>query len=115
MTQLIRALDPIEVGAEDAYSNANGDPLALDFTNVLDSYTISSASIVSVTPSGLTIENPTPNAATYVNDAGTTVAANKAVLVDKSGGTAGKSYVVRIQVTLSNGGVRVGEVAIYVG
>lgn len=115
MSQIVRALDPIEVGAEDTYSNANGDPLALDFTSAVDSFTVSSASVVSVTPTGLTIANPTPNASSYQNNAGVTVAAGKAVLIDKSGGTAGKSYVLRIQVTLSNGSVRVGEVSIYVG
>lgn len=54
-----------------------------------------------------------PNAATFVDDDGNTVAVGKAVLANVSGGTDGVRYLVKIPATLSNSRVIAGEAPFY--
>jgi hypothetical protein len=104
--KFVRAADYLQVAAEDTYSSATGDPLAIDLTDLpLDDLTIEDVDSITPTPTGITLSNATPNAAEFEKD-GVTIAAGKGVLFDKSGGTAGKSYLVRMVVTLSNNSKR---------
>lgn len=109
----VRADDYLEVAAEDTYSVAAGDPLAVDLSEIVGDETIASVDSITPTPTGITLENAAANASEYT-DEGVTIAAGKGVLFDKSGGTKGRTYLVRIVVTLSNGSQRGAEVRINV-
>ena len=110
--RFVRADEPIEIAEGDTYTLA-GKPLALDFTSVLGSATISTVATPTVTPSGsLTVDGKQANAGTYTDADGATVAVGKAVLFAVSGQSSGVSYVIRFDVTDSDSEVRSGEVRI---
>lgn len=99
--KFVRAREYLQVAAEDTYSVANGDPLAIDLTSILgDSETIDEVESITPVPTGITLANAAPNDSEY-EQGGITVAIGKGVLFDKSGGTKGRSYLVRMVVTLS--------------
>ena len=96
----------MEAAAEDEYSIANGDPLALDLTEVLEGETIASVDSMVAAPATITLANAAPNAEEFTKQGVTIAAGCCAVLFDKSGGAKNHSYLVRVVVTLSNGSAR---------
>lgn len=99
--QFVRAEEYLQCAAEDVNKVANGDPLAVDLSDVVGDDDIASVDSITVEPDDLTLENGESNSTDYTHD-GTTVPAGKGVLFDKSGGTAGRHYTVRIAVTLDS-------------
>lgn len=118
----IQAEDPIEIAAGDSYSQARGDAIALDFTNVLGSATIASVDSVTVNKDGLTLSNEAANTSTYTEtrtvdgvETEVTVGIGKAVLLDKASGSTPRLYTVRVIVTASTGSEREGVFLFDVG
>lgn len=93
---------------------ASGDAgvYALDFTRLLPSgVTISSISAASVDgdDNDLSVTGAEPNSSEYTDPyTSTTYAAGIVALYTMSGGTAGKTYEVRIKAVFSNGWVKEG-------
>lgn len=113
MTCFVRAEEQLQVATEDTYVTANGDPLAVDLTNIVGDDTVASVDSITPEPSDITLANPAPNASAFT-DEGVTIAIGKGVLFDKSGGTADVEYTVRLVVTLSSGSKRGAEFKIAV-
>jgi hypothetical protein len=92
---------------------SDDETYGVDFSNRLPSgVTVSSATLTQTLADGttttdLTLGAASPNAATFVNHRGQTVAIGEGVQFSMTGGTAGNDYHVTVEATCSDGADRV--------
>ena len=87
-----------------AHPSAN-EGFGLDLSSLLGSGVTVTSATAAVSPSGPTLGAAAPNAATFTNHRGDTVAIGKGVLFTISGGTADEEYEITVTITTSTGEV----------
>jgi len=106
MVQGIYTTAPLVVAPGDAL-DVSVSPYCVSFDTVLPS-TVNLDSAVtptaSVTPAGITLSGWAVNASEYLDNDGSSCAANRGVIFVKAGGTGGQNYTATITAALVGGG-----------